>query len=132
LAGNIFIARQLGPWGIERSVLVCLGLLALARLLLPLSYGAPWFYIAMTGLWGLGGFAVNSAQQARLAALEPPLTPASIALNTSCIYLGQAIGAALGGGLIAWCGTGALAWPAALLYFAAIALSVFASKRLRT
>jgi MFS family permease len=86
----------------------------------------------MIGLWGLGGFAVNSAQQARLAGLAPPLTPTSVALNTSCIYLGQAIGAALGSALIAWRGTAALAWPVAMIYLLAIAVSIVASKKART
>ena len=48
------------------------------------------------------GFAAsNSIQQARLSAAAPALSSASIALNTSAIYVGQAIGSAIGGVLIA-------------------------------
>lgn len=66
--------------------------------------------------WALGSFATNSAQQARLSGIAPALASASIALNTSAIYLGQAVGAASGGWLIAhgqmlnlhWFGLGGL------------------------
>jgi predicted MFS family arabinose efflux permease len=55
--------------------------------------------VAMT-IWGFGTFATISIQQARLAGIAPTLTSASIALNTSAIYLGQATGSAIGGTLI--------------------------------
>jgi predicted MFS family arabinose efflux permease len=67
--------------------------------------------------WALACFATNSAQQARLVAIAPGLASGSIALNTSAMYAGQAIGAATGGWLIAntggmdllhWAGFGAL------------------------
>jgi predicted MFS family arabinose efflux permease len=51
--------------------------------------------------WALGCFAANSAQQARLSGISPLLASGSIALNTSAIYAGQAVGAASGGWLIA-------------------------------
>ena len=56
--------------------------------------------LASATLWGLGTFAANSVQQARLAGIAPDLTSASIALNTSAIYFGQAAGAGIGGTLI--------------------------------
>jgi predicted MFS family arabinose efflux permease len=48
-------------------------------------------------LWGAGNFASNSMQQVRLVNLAPPLASVSVALNTSAIYLGQFIGAGIGG-----------------------------------
>jgi pyrroloquinoline-quinone synthase len=52
------------------------------------------FYLAFLVLthWGLGMFASNSAQQARLIHIEPKLSAGSVALNTSSMYLGQAVG----------------------------------------
>ncbi|MET0387149.1 MAG: MFS transporter [Polyangiales bacterium] len=47
--------------------------------------------------WGFGNFASNSMQQVRLVNLAPPLASVSVALNTSAIYLGQFLGAGLGG-----------------------------------
>ena len=52
-------------------------------------------------VWGLGFAATNSMQQVRLVAAAPPLAPASVSLNTSVLYVGQAIGSAVGGVLYA-------------------------------
>jgi len=51
--------------------------------------------------WGLAFAAMNSMQQARLVAAAPPLATASVALNTSSIYVGQAIGSGIAGYLFA-------------------------------
>ena len=48
-------------------------------------------------LWGSGNFSANSMQQVRLVNLAPELASVSVALNTSAIYLGQFIGAGVGG-----------------------------------
>ena len=40
-------------------------------------------------------------QQVRLVAAAPALAPASVSLNTSVLYIGQAIGSATGGALFA-------------------------------
>jgi DHA1 family inner membrane transport protein len=53
------------------------------------------------GLWGLGFAAANTMQQAQLVRVAPSLATASVALNTSAIYLGQAFGALVGAGLVA-------------------------------
>src|SRR5690606_10218805 len=80
--------------------------------------------------WGVACFASNSAQQARLGHLAPHLTPALMAMNTSAIYLGQALGAAGGGALLASSGMGALSWAGLAWMLAALALSLWASRRL--
>jgi DHA1 family inner membrane transport protein len=48
-------------------------------------------------VWGLGFAATNSMQQVRLVTAAPPLASASVSLNTSVLYVGQAIGSAVGG-----------------------------------
>jgi predicted MFS family arabinose efflux permease len=48
-------------------------------------------------LIGLGFAATNSMQQARLVQAAPDLSSASVALNTSGVYVGQAIGSGVGG-----------------------------------
>jgi predicted MFS family arabinose efflux permease len=40
-------------------------------------------------------------QQVRLVAAAPPLASASVSLNTSVLYIGQAVGSAIGGLLYA-------------------------------
>jgi predicted MFS family arabinose efflux permease len=60
-------------------------------------------YVAMAcgmALWGLGFASTNSMQQVRLVGAAPALAGASVALNSSGLYVGQAIGSALGGLLL--------------------------------
>ena len=98
--GNLWVSRNIERLGPARTVLVAVGSMALSLLLWPLGSS-----LLLTGLilipWALGCFSANSAQQARLSAIAPSLTSGSIALNTSAMYAGQAIGASSGGWLIA-------------------------------
>jgi predicted MFS family arabinose efflux permease len=52
-------------------------------------------------IWGLGFASTNSMQQVRLVGAAPALASASVSLNTSVLYVGQAIGSATGGLLYA-------------------------------
>jgi predicted MFS family arabinose efflux permease len=78
--------------------------------------------------WALGCFSSNSAQQARLVAIAPALASASVALNSSAMYGGQAIGAATGGWLIARGGLDDLHWAAFAGLLAAMAASALAAR----
>jgi DHA1 family inner membrane transport protein len=85
--------------------------------------------VALAGLglaiWGSGSSPAIAAQQARLIAADPMAASATVALNTSLLYAGQAIGTTLGGwtlsgGHAAWSGIAAIALVATGL-FASIA-----------
>jgi predicted MFS family arabinose efflux permease len=52
-------------------------------------------------IWGLGFASTNSMQQVRLVGTAPSLASASVSLNTSVLYIGQAVGSAIGGFLYA-------------------------------
>jgi MFS transporter, DHA1 family, inner membrane transport protein len=52
-------------------------------------------------VWGLGFASTNSMQQVRLVGAAPALASASVSLNTSVLYIGQAAGSAIGGMLFA-------------------------------
>ena len=65
----------------------------------------------------------NSAQQARLVGIAPALAAGSIALNSSAMYAGQAIGAAGGGWLISHDGMHLLHWAG----FAGLVLAMLVS-----
>jgi MFS transporter, DHA1 family, inner membrane transport protein len=52
-------------------------------------------------IWGSGGSPVVSAQQARVIAADANSASASVALNSSVLYAGQAIGTSIGGQLTA-------------------------------
>jgi predicted MFS family arabinose efflux permease len=101
LAGNMAMSRWIDRLGANRAVLISLGAMALSLLLWPLGQAGVWQQALVMVPWALGCFAANSAQQARVVHLSPVLAPASVALNTTGIYAGQAFGAALGGLLIA-------------------------------
>jgi len=77
-------------------------------------------------LWGLASWGLMPAQQARLVALAPSLAPVSLSLNSSAIYLGSAMGAAVGALVIAGGAMGRLGWVAAGFSLAAL-LPVLAS-----
>lgn len=100
LLGNLGLTRVIDRVGAARAVMLTLGLMVLSQLLWPLGQSA-WSTAWVLVPWALGCFAANSAQQARLVNLSPELAPGTIALNTSAMYGGQALGAALGGWMIA-------------------------------
>ena len=77
----------------------------------------------------LGFAAANSMQQARLVAAAPELSSATVALNTSSIYVGQALGSALGGLLFEH--EHLLAVGYATVVFFGVALAVLALTRRR-
>src|SRR5690606_1806834 len=101
LLGNVLVTRWIDRTGAARAVLLTLGLIALSLLLWPLGRDSWWLQALVVVPWALGCFSANSAQQARLVHQSPVLAPATVALNTSAMYGGQALGAALGGLLIA-------------------------------
>jgi len=57
--------------------------------------------VASVALWGLGFASTNSMQQVRLIGAAPALASASVSLNSSVLYVGQAVGSAIGGFLYA-------------------------------
>jgi DHA1 family inner membrane transport protein len=84
-----------------------LGLESMTRLwgLLPIVVFAVWPLLSgwvialfvMQMIWAIGAAGFSGLQQARLAAVAPALSGASIALNSSAFYLGQSTGTLLGG-----------------------------------
>jgi predicted MFS family arabinose efflux permease len=98
LAGNLVLNRVIDRVGAARAVTTTLTLIAISLALWPLGSTLPLLALVLLP-WSLSGFATNSGQQARLGGLSPRLAPALMALNTSAIYLGHALGAS-GGGMI--------------------------------
>lgn len=138
LLGNLLLSRYIDRLGADRIVAGSLALMGVSLLLWPLAITLPLMAAIMVP-WGLGGFASNSAQQARLGGAAPQFASALMALNTSAIYLGQAIGAAGGGALVASnVAAGAtpqdsyahLHWLGLVWIMAALGLSVWAHREL--
>jgi predicted MFS family arabinose efflux permease len=109
LAGNVLMARYIDSLGASRAVMIGIVLMAASMLLFPLGT-TLWLAAAVSVPWALGCFSSNSAQQARLVAVAPALAAASVALNSSAMYAGQALGAATGVWLIAHDGMDSLHW----------------------
>ncbi len=129
LLGNALTARWIDRLGADRAVAITTGLMGLSLLLWPLALSIAGMALVLIP-WGLGCFACNSAQQARLGAAAPAFASALMALNSSAIYLGQAAGASSGGWLIAHGGYAPLHWLGVAWMTAAIGASVWAGRRM--
>ena len=129
--GNVLMSRHIDRIGADRAVLISVALMAVGFIAWPLASISLLLAAMVLVPWGLGCFASNSAQQARLVGLAPTLASASIALNSSALYAGQAIGAAGGGWLILNAGFGVLHWAGLAALLAAMALSVLAARAAR-
>lgn len=128
LLGNIVMSRQIDRVGAPRSVMWSVGCMALSLLLWPL--GSTMVLAGLVCIpWALGCFSSNSAQQARLVGIAPGLASGSIALNSSAMYAGQALGAGSGGWLIAQGQMGSLHWFGLVALLAAMAMSWWASRQ---
>ena len=128
LLGNILMSRRIDRMGAPSAVMWGVGAMALSLLLWPL--GTNLVLVALVLIpWALGCFSSNSAQQARLVGIAPALASGSIALNSSAMYAGQALGAGSGGWLIAHGGMGSLHWFALLGLLASMAMSWWASQQ---
>ncbi|HEX6017263.1 MAG TPA: MFS transporter [Burkholderiaceae bacterium] len=128
LAASAVVTRVIDHFGPARMVALLMLGMAASFVLWPFAHTVAAMALAIVP-WALGCFAAQSSQHARLTSLAPPLAPASMALNSAAIYVGQAIGAATGGALLAVSGFSHLAWAALAWIVVAIALSVWAAAR---
>jgi predicted MFS family arabinose efflux permease len=125
--GNMLMSRYVDRIGASRAVMIGIGCMSISLLIWPL--GTSLMLAALVSIpWALGCFSSNSAQQARLVGIAPALAAGSIALNTSAMYGGQALGAASGGWLIANNGMDVLHWAGFVGLLAAMAVSAVASR----
>ncbi len=128
-AGNLAASRTVTRFGASRLVLAGLGLTASGLLCLALAPPLPASYFASFLIWGLGGFAVQSLQAARLIATRPELAPATVSLNSAALYVGQATGGLAGAALIAAGRPDGLPWVGLVMVVAAIGVSLLADRR---
>jgi predicted MFS family arabinose efflux permease len=125
--GNVMMSRNIDRVGAPRAVMT--GVVAMAVSLLIWPLGTSMALAALVAIpWALGCFASNSAQQARLVGVAPGLAPASIALNSSGIYAGQAMGAATGGWLISNGAMDSLHWVGFVVLLLAMGMSALATR----
>ena len=130
LLGNLLLTRWIDRLGAARCVTAALALMALSLALWPLAGNVAGMALVLVP-WALGCFSANSGQQARLSHSAPAFAPALLALNTSAIYLGQAVGAGGGGALLAAGGWKPLPMAGLAWMGLAITLSLWAAWRLK-
>jgi predicted MFS family arabinose efflux permease len=99
--GNVIATRLVDSWGSYRTSLLFLTSLLAGACIWALGAGNFAIMAAAVAVWGLGFASTNSMQQVRLVGAAPNLGTASVSLNTSALYIGQAIGSAAGGLLFA-------------------------------
>lgn len=121
VVGNVlggFLTDRFG-WRITLSVL-CIGQV----ILLPFFSFLPMATTLLALLsfcWSVCGWSFMAAQQSRLITLSGPRAPVVLALNAAAIYIGAAIGSAIGGLVIALFGIKALGIAASLCAIWALA-----------
>ena len=128
--GNALLSHYIDRVGASRSVFIFLLCISTGMLVAP--WADHWLTMGCALLpWGLGVFASNSAQQARLVGQAPWLASASIALNTSAMYAGQALGATVGAAVIVHQGLVALPYFSLMGMVMAMGLSLLATRYAR-
>jgi predicted MFS family arabinose efflux permease len=110
--GIVIATRIVDSWGAYRTSVLFTVLMLAGVTGWALSAGVYALMAGSVAIWGLGFASTNSMQQVRLVSAAPALASASVSLNTSVLYVGQAVGSAIGGFLYArdWLhGTGYIA-----------------------
>ncbi|MFN3915288.1 MAG: MFS transporter [Aquabacterium sp.] len=127
LAGNVILNRVIDRMGAAQAVTLTLAMMAVSLLLWPMAHSLLGLAMVLVP-WALSGFATNSGQQARLGGISPRLAPALMALNTSAIYLGHAVGASGGSWVLTHHHYTDLHWLSLAWMTVALALSAWAMK----
>lgn len=113
VAGTLLGGAAADRFGPRLTMAVLLAVLVGMQALLPLTHGLPTAMLAVLVVWGCAGFGLMAPQQARLAHMAPAQAPLLLSLNASMLYLGTALGAAIGGPAAAVVGFDRLTWVAA-------------------
>ena len=95
--GIAIATRIVDSWGAYKTSLLFTVLLLTGVSIWAVSAGNYPLMAGAVAIWGLGFASTNSMQQVRLVNAAPTLASASVSLNTSVLYIGQAVGSAIGG-----------------------------------
>lgn len=99
--GIMTATRIVDRWGALRTSLLSTSLVLAGMTVWSLGAGDLTAMACGVALWGLGFGAITSMQQVRLITAAPAAGAAAVSLNTSMLYVGQAIGSGIGGLLFA-------------------------------
>lgn len=99
--GIAIATRIVDSWGAWKTSVLFTVLLLAGVAGWAVSAGVYPLMVVSVSIWGLGFASTNSMQQVRLVGAAPQLASATVSLNTSVLYVGQAVGSAIGGFLFA-------------------------------
>jgi DHA1 family inner membrane transport protein len=99
--GIAIATRIVDSRGAYKTSLLATALIMIGVTVWALGAGIYPLMACAVAIWGLGFASTNSMQQVRLVVAAPTLASASVSLNTSVLYIGQAVGSAIGGALYA-------------------------------
>jgi DHA1 family inner membrane transport protein len=124
----------LGGWasdrfGATRTLRFQLGLFFLIMAVVPLTQGHYLPMLAAFMCWGVAGFGMMAPQQARLVSIDIARSPVLLSMNSSMMYFGMALGAALGGAAVSMTGFARLPWVGAPLALVALGLLLRTARR---
>ncbi|WP_339948637.1 MFS transporter [uncultured Albimonas sp.] len=130
IAGNIFAARAVSAMGARGAAIASMVTTLLVMLCLPFAADWPaWTAIALMTLWAGSGMMIMVPVQSLLVALDPERASLTLALNSSAVYLGMAVGATVAGAVYEAFGPAVLPFCSAAMVLAAIGLLVFSGGR---
>jgi DHA1 family inner membrane transport protein len=110
VAGTLSGGWAADRFGPLRTLRLQIWLLFAMMTVVPLTAGHWWLTVLAFTLWGICGFGMMTPQQSRLAGAAPQQAPMLLSLNTSMLYIGTALGAAVGGVASVPLGFAHLAW----------------------
>jgi len=116
-------------FGAQRTLQCQLGLFFATMSVVPLTQGHYLAMLAAFMCWGVAGFGMMAPQQARLVSIDMARAPVLLSLNSSMMYFGMALGAALGGVAVSHTGFAQLPWVGAPLALAALGLLWWSAPR---
>nr|WP_084213021.1 MFS transporter [Micromonospora purpureochromogenes] len=99
LVGSFGSGWTTDHWGPRRTLTTATVLLGTSLVALGLVHSAPLAVVVMA-VYGAAGWAGSTPNNHRLAAEAPHLPAMVISFNSSAIYLGEALGAIVGGTLV--------------------------------
>lgn len=99
--GNVIASRIVDGFGAYNTSALFAAMMLTGLTTWSLGAGSYAVMAVAVAIWGFGFAATNSMQQVRLVAADPAAAGATVSLNTSVLYVGQALGSAIGGALYA-------------------------------
>lgn len=127
LAASLVLGPLAARVGAQRLMFASMLALLVSLALTRFTEDRLWLLMMLFVTWAAGNSFFGTLQQARVVEAAPASGSALLALNTSAIFAGQALGTVIGGWVLVHAGVRALPWAGAAL--AALAIVLFAMSR---